>query len=303
MEPKPNYVILGLFLFLFIAMGVAAVLWLYGYRGSKEYRTYVILTEESVSGVRVGSPVKYKGVDVGKVTDLRIDPEDPNVVMIFLRIEKGVPIHQDTVAQIVPMGITGLAYIGLSGGREGKPFMVKIGDKEFPVIRLELSEFQKVSRSLPELMAHIDELIGRMNRLFNDKNIEHFSVVMANLRDLSEDMKKTNKKVNALLNQLQKVAMDMDRLSDRGVRLIKDLRDVSQKSNALVKKLNEFFEKNEKSYTRFSQITLRRLDELVVESEKTVRQLKVLLRNLEEDPSILIYGVEYQKGPGEDSLR
>lgn len=78
---------------------------------------------------------------------------------------------------------------------------------------------------------------------------------------------------------------------------------LAKKSNALVKKLNEFFEKNEKSYTRFSQITLRRLDELVVESEKTVRQLKVLLRNLEEDPSILIYGVEYQKGPGEDSLR
>ncbi len=285
MEPKPRYVVIGAFIFVMFAMAVLALLWIYGYRDLKEYTTCVILTTESVSGLRVGSSVKYKGIDVGKVTGLQIDPEDPNVVVIFFKVEKRVPLHSDTVAKIVPIGITGLSYIGLSGGKGGPPYMVKIGGKQYPVIRLELSEFQKVSRSLPELLARVDALVTRLNRLVSDKNIENFSRLLVKLNTATE-------KARRLMGRWEKVAGSSNAMVKRGTALI-------SKAEKLVQELDDFFRENKGSYNRFSQDTLRRLDRLLVEMEHVTERLNVFLDMLEENPSLLIFGPQYSPGPGE----
>ena len=278
MDPKPKYVVVGAFLLLFIAVSVAFVLWMYGYRGRGEYETYVILTEESVSGIRVGSPVRYKGVDVGKVVGIEIHPEDPNIIVIFMKIKKGVPIHRDTVAQIQPVGITGLSYISLSGGKEGAPYMVKIRGKSYPLVKLELSEIQKVSRSLPELLARANELLDRMNRMFNDRNIENFSAISENLKIATFELKKLEKRISQLAEKYKT-------LGDK-------VEPVIGRLNSLIRTLNS-------TAVDFDNGTLVEIEKTLAESRKVLGQLEALTRRLKSDPSLILYGVPGKRGPGE----
>ena len=278
MDPKPKYVVVGAFLLLFIAVSVAFVLWMYGYRGRGEYETYVILTEESVSGIRVGSPVRYKGVDVGKVVGIEIHPEDPNIIVIFMKIKKGVPIHRDTVAQIQPVGITGLSYISLSGGKEGAPYMVKIRGKSYPLVKLELSEIQKVSRSLPELLARANELLDRMNRMFNDRNIENFSAISENLKIATFELKKLEEKISQLAEKYKT-------LGDK-------VEPVIGRLNSLIRTLNS-------TAVDFDNGTLVEIERTLAESRRVLGQLEALTRRLKSDPSLILYGVPGKRGPGE----
>ncbi len=278
MSPKPRYAVVGLFLLVMAGLFVFFVAWMYGYRKGVEFRTCVILTEESVGGVRIGSPVRYKGIDVGKVSGLEIYKEDPNVVVIYLKVRRDVPIHRDTRARIVPMGITGLAYIGLTGGREGEPYLVKIGGREYPLIRLELSEFQRVYRSLPEVLARVDELVGRMNRLFSDRNIHLVNRALVKLVVLEERLKGLSAK--------------LERLADR-------YRSTGEKVDRVLGKVEVSADSFNSLLTGMENGTLREIDHLLAELKRTVRDADILLRRISDNPSILLYGYQATEGPGE----
>ena len=278
MSPKPRYAVVGLFLLVMAGLFVFFVAWMYGYRKGVEFRTCVILTEESVGGVRIGSPVRYKGIDVGKVSGLEIYKEDPNVVVIYLKVRRDVPIHRDTRARIVPMGITGLAYIGLTGGREGEPYLVKIGGREYPLIRLELSEFQRVYRSLPEVLARVDELVGRMNRLFSDRNIHLVNRALVKLVVLEERLKGLSAK--------------LERLADR-------YRSTGEKVDRVLGKVEVSADSFNSLLTGMENGTLREINHLLAELRRTVRDADILLRRISDNPSILLYGYQATEGPGE----
>ncbi len=275
MESQPRYVIVGIFLTLLTLVSLGFVFWIYGYRGEKA-DVYVILTEEAVNGLRVGSPVRYKGVDVGKVSGISIDPKDPEVIRIFLKIKKGVPIHADTVAMVLPQGITGLSYISLSGGRKGKPFLVKLDGKVYPVIRLELSGIQKISRSLPELMARVDELVTRLNMLLSNETISNIGAITANLRMATKELLLVERR-------LQKVLSQTDRLAAGASSTMRNLNDTLSRINDLVCSLNE-------TSNTFREQVLYEAVELLKEARSSVKRADMLIQELEARPSVLIYG-------------
>ncbi len=306
MEPRPNYVLVGLFLVLFCALTVGVVAWIYGYRGGEETVLYVILTEESVDGLRVGSPVKYKGVDVGKVVGIDIDPKDSEVLRIFMRIKKGVPIHADSVANILPQGITGLSYISIKGGRKGKPYLVKLEGKVYPTIRLEPSNIQKISRSLPEILAHMDELVMRLNRTFSDENIKNISELSGRLVEVARRLEvveeKTEElvlKLNALSSEAKRTLVDSRRLLPKAEALLGEVRRTSRALRELSESVKEVVEENKQEVSHSLRFTLYRLDSLLSELGRLSLKTERLLDTLEQDPSVVVGGVKTVAGPGE----
>ena len=274
MESRPNYVLVGLFLLLSIAMAVGAVLWVYGYRGKQEFVECVIMTEESVKGLKVGSPVRYKGVDVGKVEDIHIDPTNPDVVVIFLKVRKGVPIRSDTTATVLPLGITGLSYVSLSGGKGGKPYMVKINGKAYPIVAYKISQIEKLSRSLPEILAHVDELVVRLNRTFSDKNIKNITITTERLARLTEEL---------------------ERLIAKGEGTLEQINGTSLKAAAAFERLSFLADSMRNATERFDRKTLPKLEELTLRLNRAVKLLRKLLEEIESDPSVIIYGPRGEK--------
>jgi phospholipid/cholesterol/gamma-HCH transport system substrate-binding protein len=105
MEPKVSYVVVGAFVAVFGAMLIVIVLWLVRGGPQKTYRSYYAYFGESVSGLTENSVVRYKGINVGRVRNMRLDPENPERVRLVLDIAEGTPIKEDTIASLAPRAL------------------------------------------------------------------------------------------------------------------------------------------------------------------------------------------------------
>ncbi|MBL8053014.1 MAG: MCE family protein, partial [Nitrospira sp.] len=151
MEPKVNYVIVGSFVALLGAAILAGILWLgkTDYRGS--YDRYEAHMKESVAGLSVDSTVKYRGVDVGRVKAITLNPDNPEQVLLTLDILHGTPVKTDTIAVLETQGLTGLATINLTGGSREAPALQAQDGQAYPVIK-----------TGPSLFVRLDEAVSRM---------------------------------------------------------------------------------------------------------------------------------------------
>jgi len=131
-----NYALVGAFVLVLGAVLIAGVLWLAsGGAFQKKYDLYLAIEDESVAGLNLDAPVKYSGVDVGKVREIHLDPANPVRVILLFAIERGTPIKEDTVAVLKIQGLTGIAYVELSGGARDAPPLGAIEGNPYPVIR------------------------------------------------------------------------------------------------------------------------------------------------------------------------
>jgi hypothetical protein len=113
-ETKVNYALVGAFVLVLGAVLIGGVLWLAsGGAFQQKYDLYLAIENESVAGLNVNAPVKYHGVEVGKVKHIHLDPEDTERVNLLFAIERGTPIKEDTVA-VLKTGLTGIAYVELA---------------------------------------------------------------------------------------------------------------------------------------------------------------------------------------------
>ena len=198
MEPKVNYVLVGGFVALFGAMVIGVILWLgkTDYRGS--YDRYLAYMSESVAGLSVDSTVKYRGVDVGRVKDIKLNPETPEEVVLTLDILHGTPIKTDTIAVLETQGLTGLATLNLTGGsREAPPLEAQPG-QEYPVIKTGPSLFFRLDQALSKLLTDqpFTELLDNLTTLtrdartmVGDENRAAMKQILANLSDLTKTLR------------------------------------------------------------------------------------------------------------------
>ncbi|MBV8877178.1 MAG: MCE family protein, partial [Gammaproteobacteria bacterium] len=113
MEREANYAAVGAFVLVVALVGALFVYWYSDTREHRDYNRYEIYFTGSVSGLDRGGSVRYLGVGVGRVVDLRIDPRDSSRVEVIVDIDARTPISMHTVAELQLQGVTGLLYIDL----------------------------------------------------------------------------------------------------------------------------------------------------------------------------------------------
>ena len=122
--------LLDLWVGFFVVLGFAALLFLalrVGNLSSANFaETYQLTAKfDNIGGLKVRGPVKSAGVVVGRVTDIRFDPEAYEALVI-LTIDSRYRFPKDTFASILTAGLLGEQYIGLDAGGDEK--MLKNGD-------------------------------------------------------------------------------------------------------------------------------------------------------------------------------
>ena len=171
MDNKFSYAVVGAFVLALGAVLIAGVLWLAaGGTGKKRYEPYQVVFKESVSGLNVNAPVKYLGVDVGKVREIELDPKDPQQVNLTLQIERGTPVKQDTEAVLRTQGLTGIAYVDLSGGSPQSPPLVAPPDGGLPTIRSKPSLTTRIENVLTSVLGNIDRTSVSLNATLDAEN-------------------------------------------------------------------------------------------------------------------------------------
>ena len=199
MESRVSYTLVGLFVILLGAALVGVIAWLTAATETKQYNFYLVYTNESVAGLNTNAPVNYKGVQVGQVVNIKLDPKNPDLVELTLKIEKGTPIRQDTTAKLVSRGITGLVYVELSGSSAQAPLLVARPGQRFPVIK-----------SAPSLVAKVEDafnnLYVRMDVLFSEENLKAINRILANVRTITGAVGENPAEITQTLTNLQKLS-------------------------------------------------------------------------------------------------
>src|SRR5476651_2536630 len=115
METKANYVAVGAFVLICVLGLVVTLLWLAGAQYSQEYAYFQTYFKGPVTGLGDGTVVRYNGIDVGRVTDLEFDPNDPQTVIVTLQAKPDLNIREDSETSIESEGLTGGSYVEISG--------------------------------------------------------------------------------------------------------------------------------------------------------------------------------------------
>jgi len=320
MEPKVNYVVVGTFLAVLSAVTLAAILWLgkSDYRGV--YERYEAYMRESVAGLSVDSTVKYRGVDVGRVKDIALNPDNPEEVRLVLDIVRGTPIKTDTIAILQTQGLTGLATINLTGGSREAPPLQALEGQAYPVIKTGPSLFTRldeaISRLLSEkglskLLADLDtvakgaaEVLDEENRLALKRTLKDLSDVAQTIAAHKSQMERgldsaarsadNLAKVTGTLNE--QVPVVLARINKSAGALQTLTEDLSQTSKAVGAVVTEA----RPELNQFSRQTLPEIGLLVAELRQLAGTLARVARDLEREPNALVFGRPAQpRGPGE----
>lgn len=168
MEADKRYFIEGLFIIAFsIAIALLAV-WLVG-TGHRDDVLYRVHFAESVSGLAVGDPVKFHGVDVGTVKAISLDPTDLRLVQVDIRLHKEVPVKTDTKATLKLKGITGVVFVELDGGSPNSPtLLASTREGQIPEIASEKGTLTAILDLLPKLLEKFSSIENQVKKVVTD---------------------------------------------------------------------------------------------------------------------------------------
>jgi phospholipid/cholesterol/gamma-HCH transport system substrate-binding protein len=116
---------------------------------------YDVFFTSSVTGLSVGAPVNLNGVAIGRVTEIRLDPVNPDQVRVTVEVDATSPIKSDSVASLELTGITGIYYVEVTGGNREAPPITRQEGQRYPII----TDLGGTIKGLNVATGHIDALI------------------------------------------------------------------------------------------------------------------------------------------------
>jgi phospholipid/cholesterol/gamma-HCH transport system substrate-binding protein len=180
METRANYVIIGLFTVLAILAGLGFFLWLAKVQIDKTYSQYDILFD-TVAGLATASPVRFNGVDVGQVTAIELDRDDSSRVRVRIEVSATTPVRQGTEAVLESQGVTGVAFIALSGGEPSAARLDVSSPNFIAVIPSKTSAVQDLLSDAPDLLTEAIALLQDLKEFTGDENRAAVASILANV--------------------------------------------------------------------------------------------------------------------------
>ncbi len=185
METRAPYVLVGSFVLLLVAGLVVAVLWFAQVQFREQVVYYDVYFDGSVTGLNPGSTVRYNGLPVGRVGEIKLDPTDPTKVRVTVELQAGVPVKTDTVASLELQGVTGGSYVNLTGGTSDALPLARQSGQRYPVIASRQSGLQRVVEGAPELLNRVLALTDQVNALVSPENRKAVADTLENFRKVS----------------------------------------------------------------------------------------------------------------------
>jgi len=305
-----NYAVVGAFVLVLGTVLIAGVLWLVsGGTFQKKYDLYLAIEDESVAGLNLNAPVKYNGVNVGKVRQIRLDPGNPERVNLLFAIERGTPIKEDTVAVLKTQGLTGIAYVELGGGANGSPPLRATAGSKYPVIRTKPSLGARLENVLTTVLTKLDSTSNNINAILSDENQASFKSALADIATVAHT-------IAARKNALDAGMVDAARTfgnASRATAQVGPVIDRVGRSAEAVEKMGDEVARTSASagktvnsvgadMKRFTAETLPELERLLGELSVLSTSLRRLSEQTERNPSSLLFGRRpVPEGPGESS--
>jgi phospholipid/cholesterol/gamma-HCH transport system substrate-binding protein len=300
MERDAKYLAVGTFILIALSMAVLFIVWYTDARDGREYNLYEIYFAGSVSGLDRGSPVRYLGVDVGRVRRLGIDRDDASRVVVVVEVDSTAPISSATRASLGIQGVTGLLYVNLKEQTGTSKEVALRSGKQYPIIESVASDFDVFLASLPELMGRATSILERVGRVLSDENLEGLAQTIESVRSATATLPKTSKEVAGLVAEVRGTVAEVHAAAESlrgmtdevrpGIRdAVARMSEVADNLAAATDRVDSFTRKSETQLGHFTEQGLFEVERLVREARSAAREFRDLSRNLQENPSQIIY--------------
>ena len=318
MENKAHALAAGLFVVALTALLLFLGAWLT--RDSGERDVFEISTREAVTGLQEQAPVRYRGVDVGKVTRIGFDPKAQGNVLVRLEIARGAPVSTDTFATLSFQGVTGLAFVQLDDNGQPAP-LLQPNDEVPPRIPLRPGLIAKLTDKGEKILDQVEQITVRVNTLLDDKNQKGLTSAVDNVAQASASISKLSTNLDAILTaQFGPHNVDIPSLVKRTDATMASLRNTSEEARAAVHQIGITAERlNEKggpidrlaagtqalshAADSFNSATLPRINRATEDTSRAVRQLSRTVNGINDNPQSLIFGTgRIDPGPGESGF-
>ncbi|MBS0376693.1 MAG: MCE family protein [Proteobacteria bacterium] len=301
MDRDANYVAVGAFVLLVLAMATVFVLWYTNANERREYQRYEVYFSGSVSGLNEGSTVRYLGVNVGRVARIRLDPRAADRVQALIDVDKATPVGPSTLARLTMQGVTGLLFIDLSQAAPGAPGAGPVvPSQEFPVIRSMPSDFDLFVSSLPDLVTDATRVTRRLNQLLGDDNLAAVTAALASLKSATAPLPTATREAAQLVTELRGAVAEARAVAASAHELVahaepgvgaavERLREAADRLAALSGRLDGLVARHEADLDRFAGRGLDDVGRLVREGRDAAAEVRELARALRTEPSRLLY--------------
>lgn len=295
--------IVGLFVSAALAALIAFSLWLSGRTGSENMVRYSMLFERDVSGLVIGGPVKYMGVSIGSVMQMQLSRKEDIVVRVDIEVLESAPINSGTYASLAFQGITGAALINLSRIPGQHPPLEKTPGFEYPLIPVRQTGMAALLSDAPEITGKLNNLLDQANSMLGQENRDALSDTLSNIESLSQSLAANNEAIAALphdlrstlaevrntLGQLQEV---VGQIRPNMVDTMENFGRASKNLAALTNRFDQWMTDHEADMEHLIDEGLADAPALIADTRRTLREMEKLMRNIQEDPSQLIYRSE-----------
>lgn len=322
MENRANYTLVGGFVLAAMIAGVVFVFWLARFELRDERTFYYVYFRGSVAGLSEGSAVRLRGVPVGTVTAIAIDAKNVELTEVTLGIKPGTPIRTDTVASLAPQGITGLAYVNLTGGSNAAPPLLPREGKRRATIPSVASTIDKLVESMPDMMATANAIATRASLLLSDENVVRIAQILGHVETLAaglaaqrdqigpfvgeariaietmqwlaldarDSVGRLERDLSAAIGDARALARDANRLIASAQPAMGDLRQGIQSMSRMATELETLARDAGPPIRNLGEQSLLEFSQFVAEARQLIASLNRLSMQIERDPARFLFG-------------
>lgn len=306
MESRSYALLTGLFT---ILLGIALAATYVWFRGdAKSYSGYLVVSTFPVNGLTRQAAVRFRGVEIGKVEDISIDPKDSKNILIRVVLDDSVPITRSTFAQLGYQGLTGIAYVVLDddGSDAG---LLKPSAGELARIEVRGNVFDDLTQSGKALLQQAADLLDRLNKIASESNQSRIENTLANfekasaqlepaLRALPEVTERAKKFLGEDNQQsLRRSLANIEQATNSVTPVVEDSRKVLANMRQLSDKLDKL---STEISSEITDSTLPKVNQLVEQLGQDTQDFHRLMLQIEREPQSLVFGRQRPPpGPGE----
>ena len=310
METRAHHVLIGAFTLAVIAAAMLFVLWLSKTSADREFAYYDIVFTEAVTGLSKGGLVQYNGIKVGEVTQLRLSPQDARNVEARIRLDGSTPVKVDTKAKLGSLGLTGIAFIQLSGGAPERAPLTGTPEQPVPRIFADESALQKLLASSEDIVTTVNDVLFRVGNLLSQDNVDRVSRTLQHVDELSgavagqrDDLRHLITDLSGATTQLKSTLTRLDTmagttnelLNTQGRATLASARATLEALQRTAEGADKLLNENRAAINNFSNQGLSQIGPTVVELRDLLRSFKSISDQLQDNPAAYLFGRDQPK--------
>src|SRR6056297_440230 len=212
METRANYVLIGAFALAGFLGILAFFLWFANIQLDRQFAYYDIHFQ-SVSGLSEASDVRFAGLPVGQVVDVRLSPENDGRVRVRVEVDAETPVRTDSIATIEAQGVTGISFVGISAGSPGAQLLAEVSPREVPRIEAGQSVLQSLSEDAPEILDETLGVVRELRQLIGGENQRRVETILVNVEDASAAFSQSLEDFSGVSETVSDFALQIDRFN------------------------------------------------------------------------------------------